>query len=290
MFGVFLLFGFLNVDKPLGMTSHDVVAKVRRAAGIKKIGHAGTLDPLATGVLILCVGGATRLSDYVMHGTKRYRARVRLGQVTDTYDAEGEVIQERDVSQVTQADIRQALGTFLGEIEQVPPMYSAIKRGGKKLYELARAGETVEREARKVRIDALEIVDWQPPEYTLEVTCSAGTYIRSLAYDVGETLGVGAHLAGLVRMASGVFTLENAVPLDTLLSDPAAYVVPPKTALAEYPALVVDAAAEAELTHGRSIPGNLAEGIVAMVYRADERLLAVVRADTGRLKPEKVFL
>jgi tRNA pseudouridine55 synthase len=287
---VFPLFGFLNVDKPLGMTSHDVVAKVRRAAGIKKIGHAGTLDPLATGVLILCVGGATRLSDYIMHGTKRYRAQVRLGQVTDTYDAEGEVVQERDASQVTQADVENAMQRFLGEIEQVPPMYSAIKQGGKKLYELARAGKTVEREARKVRIDALEIADWQPPEFTLDVTCSAGTYIRSLAFDVGEALGVGAHLAGLVRTASGVFTLENAVPLDTLLSDPAAYLVPPRTALAEYPAWVVDAADEAELAHGRSIVGALADGTIAMAYRVDERLVAIVRADDGRLKPDKVFL
>ncbi len=284
------LFGFLNVDKPLGMTSHDVVAKVRRATGIKKIGHAGTLDPLATGVLILCVGGATRLSDYVMHGTKRYRARVRLGQVTDTYDAEGAVTQERDASHITQADVEQALGAFLGEIAQVPPMYSAIKQGGKKLYELARAGETVEREARHVRIDALTIANWEPPEFTLDVTCSAGTYIRSLAFDLGEALGVGAHLAGLVRTGSGTFTLENAVPLDTLLSDPASHIVPPSVALAEYPTLVVDAAAEAELTHGRSIASELAEGTVAMVYRADEQLVAVVKAEDGRLKPEKVFL
>jgi tRNA pseudouridine55 synthase len=285
-----LLFGFLNVDKPLGITSHDVVAKVRRAAGTKKIGHAGTLDPLATGVLILCVGGATRLSDYVMHGTKRYRARVRLGQVTDTYDAEGQVIQERDASHITRSDVEQALQPFLGQIAQIPPMYSAIKQGGKKLYELARAGETVERPPRSIRIDALTIIDWQPPEFSLDVTCSAGTYIRSLAYDLGEALGVGAHLAGLVRTGSGVFTLENATPLDTLLTDPAAHIVPPKTALAEYPALVVDAAAASELAHGRSLATDAADGTLLMVYGADERLIAIVRAAAGRLKPEKVFL
>lgn len=285
-----LLFGFLNVDKPLGITSHDVVAQVRRAAGTKKIGHAGTLDPLATGVLILCVGGATRLSDYVMHGTKRYRARVRLGQVTDTYDAEGQIIQQRDASHITRSDVEQALRPFLGEIEQVPPMYSAIKQGGKKLYELARAGETVERPSRSIRIDTLTILDWLPPEFSLDVTCSAGTYIRSLAYDLGEALGVGAHLAGLVRTGSGVFTLENATPLDTLLTDPAAYIVPPKTALAEYPALVVDAAGAAELAHGRSLATEAVDGALLMVYGADERLLAIVRANAGRLKPEKVFL
>ncbi|MEP7290464.1 MAG: tRNA pseudouridine(55) synthase TruB [Chloroflexota bacterium] len=284
------LFGFLNVNKPLGITSHDVVAKVRRASGIKKVGHAGTLDPLATGVLILCVGTATRLSEYVMHGTKRYRARVRLGITTSTYDAEGEILQQRDASQIKREAVEQALIPYRGDIQQVPPMFSAIKQGGKKLYELARAGETVGREPRSVRIDSLTIIDWQPPEFTLDITCSAGTYIRSLAYDLGETLGVGAHLAGLVRTASGVFTLENATPLDTLLTDFGSHLVSPAVALAEYPVLMIEAAAEQEIAYGRAIPGALADGTITMAYSADERLIAVLHAESGWLKPQKVFL
>jgi len=280
------------------MTSHDVVAQVRRAAAMKKIGHAGTLDPLATGVLILCLGAATRLSEYVMHSTKRYRARVRFGVTTTTYDAEGEIVQERDAAHITEQDVEQALGAFLGEIEQVPPMYSAIKQGGRKLYDLARAGETVEREARKVRIDALTLSDWHMAslserklaEFVLDVTCSAGTYIRSLAYDLGEALGVGAYLAGLTRTASGIFTLENAVPLDTLLRNPADYLIAPSIALREYPSLVLDAAAEAEIKHGRTIPGALADGVIVMAYGAADRLIAVLQAEGGRLKPQKVFL
>lgn len=274
------------------MTSHDVVAGVRRAAGIKKIGHAGTLDPLATGVLILCVGGATRLSDYVMHGTKRYTARLRLGVVTDTYDAEGEIIQARDASGITRDDVERSLDGFRGDIAQVPPMYSAIKQGGRKLYDLARAGQTVERDARQVRIDLLTLTNWQPPECELDVVCSAGTYIRSLAYDLGEALGVGAHLAGLIRTASGVFTLENAVPFATLLTDPAAYLIPPKVALADYPALALDAPAVEEIRHGRFLPLDLtdkASGGAIMAYDTDEHLIAVLEADDGWLKPRKVF-
>lgn len=287
------LFGFLNVDKPLGLTSHDVVARVRRAAGIKRVGHAGTLDPLATGVLIVCVGSATRLSEYVMHQTKRYRARVRLGVVTDTYDAEGAIIRERDVAGVTREMVEGALDAFRGEIAQVPPMYSAIKQGGRKLYDLARAGEIVEREPRHVTIESLVLVDWQPAaagqplEFTLDVTCSAGTYIRSLAYDMGEALGVGAHLAGLVRTASGGFTLENATPLDTLLSDPNRYLITPVVALSNFPSLRLDSAAETEIRHGRAIRGE-GEGTI-MAYDVADRLIAVLQAADGWLKPRKVI-
>lgn len=280
----------MNVDKPSGLTSHDVVARARRASGIRKIGHAGTLDPLATGVLVLCVGAATRLSEYVMHTTKRYRARVRLGATTDTYDAEGEIVQERDASRVTRDVVERALEQFIGEFDQIPPMYSAIKQGGRKLYDLARAGETVERAPRPVRIFSLALIEWQPPEFTLDVTCSAGTYIRSLAYDLGEALGVGAHLAGLTRAASGMFTLENAVPLDTLLIDPASHIIPPSAALRQYPALVLAAAAEDDIKHGRAIDGDFADGTVVMAYDAGDRLIAVLEAEDGRLKPQKVFI
>ena len=236
------------------MTSHDVVDKVRRASGIKKIGHAGTLDPMATGVLILCVGGATRLSDYVMHGTKRYTARVRLGIVTDSYDAQGEIVEEHDASVITRGEVERALDGFRGEIAQVPPMYSAIKQGGRKLYDLARAGKTVEREPRTGADRRADADRMAAPEFTLDVACSAGTYIRSLGYDIGAALGVGAHLAGLRRTASGVFTLENAVLLATLLDNPSDHVIAPQIALADYPSLVLDAAAETEIRHGRFLP------------------------------------
>ncbi len=171
-------FSFLNINKPTGMTSHDIVAKLRRSLKLKKVGHAGTLDPMATGVLIICVGGATRLSEYVMASAKRYQARVRLGITTDTYDVEGKILQTRDPSGITRVQVEKALEAFHGNIHQLPPMYSAIKQSGQKLYDLARASKTVERQTRPVRIDQLEIVNWSMPELTLDVICSAGTYIH----------------------------------------------------------------------------------------------------------------
>ena len=288
------VFGFLNVDKPAGMTSHDVVAKIRRGLKIKKVGHAGTLDPLATGVLVICLGGATRLSEYVMHTTKRYEARVLLGMTTDTYDAEGEVLLRRDASAVTREQVEQALAAFTGDIRQVPPMYSAIKQGGRKLYDLARAGEVVEREPRAVQISALAVTDWQPPELTLDVTCSAGTYIRSLAYDLGESLGVGAHLTGLTRTASGDFTLENAVSLATILeaADWASLVVSPADALAYLPTVTVDAAALDHIQHGRAIPARADFAPDAIAQGVDEsgRLVAILRYVDSHWQPHKVFL
>lgn len=256
------LFGFLNINKPLGVTSHDVVAQVRRAAkthfGQKlKVGHAGTLDPLADGVLVICLGGATRLSDYVMNTTKRYRARVRFGISTTTYDAEGEIIAERDAQAITREQVTAALSHFIGHIEQIPPMYSAIKQGGKKLYELAREGKTVERAGRAVHISDIALTDWTSPECTLDVTCSAGTYIRSLAHDLGERLGCGAYLTGLTRTASGSFTLENAVALDNLLNTPHwdSHLIRPETPLINmgWPQYALTDAQVIDLKQGRAI-------------------------------------
>lgn len=286
-------FGFLNIDKPSGMTSHDVVAKIRRKLTLKKVGHAGTLDPLAAGVLIVCVGGATRLSEYVMQSTKTYQARVHLGVTTTTYDAEGDVLQERDTTHIQRDDVERALTDFVGDIEQMPPMYSAIKQGGRKLYELARAGETVERAARPVRINSLHITDWSPPDFTLDVVCSAGTYIRSLAYDVGEALGVGAHLSGLTRLASGIFQQSAAMSLETLFSTDSwqQYLVQPRVALADWPQLEVNAAEIERLKHGQSIGETLAgDGEIAFAYDASDCLIAVVQAQAGLWRPHKVFL
>jgi tRNA pseudouridine55 synthase len=284
--------GFLNIDKPLGQTSHDVVAAVRRGLGIKKVGHAGTLDPLATGVLVVCLGSATRLSEYVMASTKRYEARVRLGAVTATYDAEGEPTPVADPSHLTQADVEALLPRFTGTIQQVPPIYSAVKREGRKLYELARAGETIEVEPRTVTIHTLAIADWTPPDFTLVVTCSAGTYIRSLAHDLGQALSVGGYLTGLVRTASGAFTLENAVTLAALFAaeDPNVYVTPARTAVADWPSIHLDAAGLDDVIHGRALAGTAAEaGSLAAAYGPDGAFVAVLRAEGDVWRPQKVF-
>jgi tRNA pseudouridine55 synthase len=287
------LWGFLNVNKPPGMTSHDVVAKVRRGLGVKKVGHAGTLDPMATGVLVLCVGAATRLSEYVMQSTKRYRARVRLGVTTDTYDAEGAIQQERDIAGITRQDVERELTAFLGTIEQIPPMYSALKQGGRKLYELARAGQTVEREARRVTIERLDITDWSPPQFTLDVVCSAGTYIRSLAHDLGQALGVGAHLVGLERLASGSFTLENSVTLDTLLTsrDWQQYLIPVQEALADWPVVNLDTAGAENVRHGRAlVDASATDGRLALALDPGSKFLAILKGEAGAWWPEKVLL
>lgn len=288
------VFGFLNINKPAGMTSHDVVAKIRRGLQIKKVGHAGTLDPLADGVLVICLGGATRLSDYVMHGTKRYTARVHLGITTDTYDLEGAILSERDASSIRREDVEQALTAFRGDIQQIPPMYSAIKQGGRKLYDLARAGQTVEREARPVTISGLTILDWQPPLVTLDIECSAGTYIRSLAYDLGEALGVGAHLAGLTRTASGRFMLDQAVSLTALLDNPdwQERLILPRSALADWPSIVITEDAIEEIRHGRMIPtppGIQQPERDMFAYNGEGALIAILTQKGGHLHPHKVF-
>lgn len=285
--------GFLNIDKPLGLTSHDVVARVRRGLKVKKVGHAGTLDPLATGVLVVCVGTATRLSEYVMHTTKRYRAQIHLGVTTTTYDAEGEITAQHDASHLTRLDVEQALAQFVGEIEQLPPMYSAIKQGGRKLYDIARAGEMVERQPRHIEIMALEIIDWSLPQVTVDVMCSAGTYIRSLAYDLGEALGVGAHLSGLVRTASGSFRFDETVSLESLLeaSDWTKYLVSPAAALVHLPVIQCDAASADHLAHGRPVPDPLAEaGLLAQAYNANGDLIAIVQGNGEQWLPHKVFV
>lgn len=288
--------GFLNIDKPSGLTSHDVVARVRRVAkqtsGTKKVGHAGTLDPLATGVLVLCLGNATRLSEYAMQSRKAYRAHVHLGVTTDTYDAEGDIINERSTDHLTRADVENVLPQFTGDIEQLPPMYSAVKKDGKKLYELARAGKEIERDPRPVTIHALELVEWQPPEFVLNIVCGSGTYIRSLACDIGAALDVGAHLSGLVRTRSGHFHLEDAVSLDTLLDsdDWREYVIRPREALADWNAIQLTDDQAEDIGYGRFIEraGDLEDEYI-MAYLPDGHLLAVLENRGSQWKPHKVF-
>lgn len=290
------VFGLLNIDKPAGPTSHDIVAEVRRGARVKKVGHAGTLDPMATGVLVLCLGPATRLSQYAMGSRKIYIARVRFGIETDTYDAGGAITVQNDAPLDRQA-VEAALDAFRGDIEQVPPMYSAIKRDGQKLYELARAGEEVERSARRVTIYHLELTAWEPPYATLRIECSAGTYIRSLAFDLGRAVGVGAHLAALQRAASGAFTVDDAVNWDDFRAAMAAgtwreHLLPPDMALAEYPRVDLTAAEAEDIRHGRLIPidgdPELA-GELARAYDPEGRFFAVLQRRGVRWKPHKVL-
>jgi len=208
--------GILNINKPPGPTSFSVVARVKRVTGEAKAGHGGTLDPLASGVLPFFLGQATRVAEYLMEYPKTYRAEVELGVSTDSYDAEGSVTSRSKVSDITQAAVKQALEPFKGDIQQTPPIYSALKHGGQPLYKLARQGRSVEINSRPASIYRLEIISFQLPFVTLDVECSKGTYIRSLAHDLGAALGCGAHLKGLVRTAYGPFDIKDAVTLERL--------------------------------------------------------------------------
>ena len=286
-----LPFGFFNVNKPSGITSHDVVARIRRKLGVKKVGHAGTLDPLATGVLVICVGDATRLAEYVMATTKGYTATVHLGVETTTYDGEGKITARQDVSDVTRDDIETLLPKFTGTLDQVPPLYSAIKKDGRKLYDLARAGESVDLEPRPVIIESLTLVAWEPPFFVLDVVCGSGTYIRSLAHDIGASLGVGAHLAALHRTRSGTFDVENAVALDDLLDveDPLQWLIPAARAMEAFPTVHLSPVDLDDIHHGRVIEWHGASDTIGAAIAPDGRLVAVLMLEAGHARPHKVF-
>jgi len=206
--------GILLVDKPAGMTSHDVVDRIRRAAGTRRVGHTGTLDPAATGLLILCLGEATRLSDFLIGMDKVYEGTLRFALVTDSYDLDGKVVEERPVPDLSEADIQKTFDQFTGDILQVPPMVSAVKVGGERLYKLARRGEVVEREPRPVTVREFTLLDYEAPDAAFRLRCTRGTYARTLCYDVGEALGCGATLASLRRTAVGKHRVEDALPVD----------------------------------------------------------------------------
>lgn len=206
--------GILIVNKPAGITSHDVVDFIRRKFNMKRVGHAGTLDPMATGVLVMLLGKATKLSNTFTNHDKEYVAKVFFGKKTDTQDASGKVIEEKNIDNPGIEAIKKALDSFKGDIEQIPPMVSAIKHKGKKLYELARSGKTVVREPRKIRISDIEILDFKFPELTFRVKCSKGTYVRTLCEDIGRSLGAPSHMSGLVRTQSGDFLLEDSKNMD----------------------------------------------------------------------------
>ena len=298
------LCGILIVNKPSGLTSHDVVLRVRRMAGQRKVGHAGTLDPLARGVLLVCLGQATRVSEYLVLGAKVYRALIRLGTTTDTYDADGEVTSQAPVA-VSRAQIEDRLQGFVGDHRQIPPAYSALKRGGIPLYKLARRGEAGRREAediaardaRTIHIGSVKLLQWTPPDLEIEVRCGKGTYIRSLAHELGQQLGCGAHLAGLTRVASGSFRIEQSVSLEELEQAFArgqgpGVLLPMDAALAEFPAAALDPVAVSKVRTGQRIQlANPPPADVCRAYTLDGRLAALLQLDVdGWWRPHKVFL
>lgn len=292
--------GVLVLLKPPGLTSHDAVALVRQASGEKRVGHAGTLDPGAAGVLVLLLGQAVRLSEYLMSSRKRYRAELTLGVSTDTQDAFGKVLRETEVPALAVEEIEAVLAGFVGEIWQTPPSYSALKKGGRRLYELARAGETVVVEPRLVtiyRLTLLEKVEGGPhPRFLLDVECSRGTYVRTLCADIGEKLGVGGHLSFLLRVASGPLGLERALTLEEILAlshsaELQERLLSLAEALPDWPQITVSEKEKEAVGHGRPLwrraprgvgwetqdpggPSRVGEGLVK-VCTEDGQLLAL---------------
>ena len=282
--------GIVIIDKPQGWTSMDVCAKLRGILHEKRVGHAGTLDPMATGVLPVFVGQATKAVSFAEGGQKVYEAVLQLGLVTDTQDITGRVLEQRDAASVTEADVRAALPRFLGPQKQVPPMYSAIKIGGKKLYELARAGQEVARPARAITIHALELLSCAPPDFTLRVHCSKGTYVRTLCHDLGAALRTCGCMAALRRTAAGAYTAAQAVPLADILAHPApeSLLLPVDTLFAAHPALTLTPAQEKCCRNGASFTLRFAPGRYRL-YAESGEFLALGEVRDGRMETVKSF-
>jgi tRNA pseudouridine55 synthase len=290
--------GIVAIDKPAGMTSFDAVRIVRRIFDERRVGHAGTLDPTATGLLPICVGQATRLVDYFHQQTKTYRCVVRFGERSDTLDTEGKVVSGGDASALTEADVRAVAAGFVGDIEQVPPMHSAVRHEGKHLYELARAGQAVERKPRPVRIDSIEVTAFRPgraAEAELEVISGKGAYMRVLAAEIGESVGTGALLAWLSRTAYGGLRLEDAVTPDALAEydDPARALLPPDRAVSFLPRIDLGPQHVTMIGRGQSVwlprLPELTAGNQCRVHSADGRLIAIGEVAGNLLRPTKVL-
>lgn len=286
--------GILLLDKPLGLSSNAALGAAKRVLGIGKAGHTGTLDPMASGLLALCFGEATKVAGFLLDSDKAYLAEVCLGATTDSDDAEGEIVERRPVPALDESDIEQALGALRGPIQQVPPMYSALKQGGERLYRKARRGETVERPARLVTIHELELLSFDGERLRLGVHCSKGTYVRSLARDLGEALGCGAHLSALRRIRSAPFDVADAVDLDELREldrDQArALLKPADQVLVALPAVHLDAAAATRLLSGQRLGGlDQRAGGLVRVY-APDGFIGVGEADShGGLKARRLI-
>lgn len=307
--------GILNINKPRGKTSFSIVATVKRLTGERRVGHAGTLDPEAEGVLPICLGQGTRVVEFLVDTTKAYRAQIELGVATDTYDSSGQITQQGDPSEVTHRQLKSALTSFCGLIQQTPPMYSAVKHQGKRLYELARAGIKVERRSRPAKIYHLELTDWQPPVVTIEVVCGQGTYIRCLAHDLGQILGCGANLKNLIRLRCGPFDIKDTVSL-TQLEDASRYgywqyfIHPIDIVLLDWAAIIVNDEKSQLIKNGRpltlegsvsgreidysrvySVAGSSFENR-CRVYNLDGCFLGVLRfnPESRQWRPEKVLV
>ena len=295
------LSGILNVNKPPDWTSFDVVRFIRGHSRQKRVGHAGTLDPAATGVLPVLIGHATRLTEYLVDTTKEYVADIEFGVSTDTYDAEGEVVARADASLITEAAVRDALDAFRGEILQAPPVYSAIKREGVPLYKRARRGEDIRAEPRPVRTELLDIISYGAPDLKLRVVCGKGFYVRSLAHDLGAALGVGGRLSGLVRTRVGAFRLADAVNVETLRGEFddgnwTERVVAPDEVLLGWRAAILGDEATRDLLHGRGTALEPATGVLVAAgdlcraYSDTGDFLAILRCqDATTWRPEKVL-
>lgn len=287
--------GVLVVDKPVGMTSHDVVQVIRKGSNIRRAGHTGTLDPRASGVLVVLIGPAVRLSEYVSASDKRYQAVIMMGTTTDTYDADGKTTSSSPVD-VTEEQFETELQKFVGQIEQVPPPYSAVKVQGRKAYEMARKGEEVELAPRTINVYSLELLEWAPPEVVIDVYCSSGTYVRSLVNDLGARLGCGATLTGLRRTKSGRFTLRDAVPLRKLneaFNDGTwyQYLIPAAEALSDWPTLELSHDEVEAIRHGHRIPAVSSEQKKVLGVSEQGELVALMELDeeTVEWQPRKVF-
>ena len=292
--------GILNLDEPAGWTSFDVVRFVRGRCGERRVGHAGTLDPAATGVLPVLIGQSTRLVEYLVDATKAYEATIELGVATDTYDGEGDVTARADASGVSREQVEAALEAFRGDFLQVPPAYSALKRDGVPLYKRARRGETVELEPRPVRVYQLYITQWEPPSLSLHVECAKGFYVRSLAHDLGVTLGAGGMLSGLRRSRVGAFRVEDAVGLEELRADFEAgdwqrHLFAPDEVLLHWRAAILREENAARLRNGQHVRfepvGKPDEGDgLCRAYSTDGNFLGIARVSEGEaLVPEKMF-
>jgi tRNA pseudouridine55 synthase len=292
--------GFLNINKPAGMTSMDVIRIVRRLTGQRKVGHGGTLDPDATGVLPICIGRATRFIDRFVQGRKVYEATAMFGASTDTYDASGRITAESDASTITREAIEAALPGFMGEISQIPPMYSAIKVKGVRLYKLAREGKEIEREPRDVVVYRLDITSWESPTLGLRIECGSGFYARSVIHDLGQALGNTAHLGKLIRSQVGRFALDEAVALEKLeeateAGDWEQMLHPIDAALLDLPAVVVDPMQEEAIGFGKSIQSDIgsstSEASQVRAYNRGGELIALMKHDPrgGQLNPVRVL-
>ncbi len=293
--------GILNINKTTDMTSHDVVASIRRLLKQKRVGHAGTLDPAASGVLPICIGKGTRVAEYLSESGKAYQAEIVFGVETDTYDSEGAIVRTASTADLTRAQIEQVLQHFTGQQMQLPPRYSAIKLQGQPAYKLARAGEDITFKPRPITIYRLEVIDWLAPRLTLAVECSKGTYIRSLAHDIGEQLGCGAYLAALVRTRSGPFSLAESITLEQLAGAvaedngqrAARFLYPLDIALQQYPSLRLDDVTVERVLHGNAFTyDEHTHAELARVYDMAGRFLAIASWDGKRdmWQPKKVFL